>query len=314
MDIRILILLLIFAFGQFGCSLSSDSQTNSVSSDTTAIIHKSVKLADTIEIRDSAKSDSFKFLANSHSSFLDVNAWNTFNGKLGNDEVQLSLYLFADGSIKGNYVFKKHNAKIQLIGHPKANALFLTEVTNNNSKIVFRGNLFTDTLDKFEGTWVDSSQKKTANFYFTLSSINWGYYEYRYSDMFGTTLEIEAFMDKVKSAILSDNKEWLAAHIHYPTRQVLEKGFTSINNKQELILYFNEVFTPNFKNKIRHQYTTNLFTKNGAAMLGDGEIWIGNTSGSTADKYDFIITAINPLKPSDHIEVDKVTGTNSKQA
>jgi len=61
MDIRIFILVLIFACGQFACSSSVDRQTNDVSSDTTTVTDKSNILADTIEIWDSFASEPFLF-------------------------------------------------------------------------------------------------------------------------------------------------------------------------------------------------------------------------------------------------------------
>jgi len=50
----------------------------------------------------------------------------------------------------------------------------------------------------------------------------------------------------------------------------------------------------NFKQKIKEDYTTNLFNKDGEVMLGNGEIWIGNPSRPT-DKNKFIIASINPV-------------------
>ncbi|HEY2581323.1 MAG TPA: hypothetical protein VGI43_05935 [Mucilaginibacter sp.] len=232
------------------------------------------------------------FLTNGYAQALDTGSWNNFEGKIGKNDCSLSLYLFKDRSIKGNYAFKIGGNKILLQGYLKANAIFLTELKPGNS--VFKGNLFTDTLDKFEGTRIDGLKKEVLLFHFKLSSIEWGEYGHRYTDMFGTDDEIETFMQTVKTAILSDNKNWLADHIHYPTRHILRKGYTSINNKLQLIKYYEQIFTAKFKEKIKSDYTTNLFCKGGEVMLGDGEIWISNTPNSIEHKYDFIINAINP--------------------
>lgn len=228
------------------------------------------------------------FITNCYAQLLEVSAWNTFDGRIGSTESQLSLYLFSDNTIKGNYVIKKNGEKILLVGHLKANAIFLTELKYKSG---FKGNSFTDTLDKFEGTWTDSLKNMSLPFYFTLSTINWGDYEHRYSDVLGSTEEVEGFMKQVKNAILSNDKEWIANHMHYPTRHVLNKGFTSINNKYQFIKYYNQIFTKKFKDKIKSDLTTNLFDRNGEVMLGSGEIWIGN---STSKKNNFLITAINP--------------------
>src|SRR6185312_5456863 len=221
---------------------------------------------------------------NCQAQLLEVNAWNTFEGKIGKNESQLTLYLFNNGVIKGNYVLKANQSKILVNGKLKGNALILTEA--GKPKSIFKGNLFTDTLDKFDGVF-DNPTNNSIPFSFLLTSINWASFGHRYASMFGTNEEIEKFMEAAKNAILSNNKQWVTNHIHFPTRHVLNKGLTSINNKKELMKYYNQVFTPKFKDKIRHQYTTNLFNKNGEAMLGDGEIWISNTQKSTAQNYGF---------------------------
>lgn len=231
-------------------------------------------------------------ITNCNAQLLEANAWNTFEGKIGDKESQLTLYPFKNGIIKGNYVLKNDSSKIVFRGHLKGNALILTETQNPNS--IFKGNLFTDTLDKFDGIKFNNLKNDSIPFKFVLASITWATFEHRYTSMFGTNEEIEKFMKMVKDAILANNKQWIVNHIHLPIRQVLNKGFTSINNKKELLKYYNQIFTANFKDKIRHEFTTNLFNKNGEAMLSNGKIWIANTSKSTPENYGFLIIAINP--------------------
>jgi len=42
-------------------------------------------------------------------------------------------------------------------------------------------------------------------------------------------------MQKIKTAILTNDKDWIADHVHYPTRHVLDKGYTSINKQARII-------------------------------------------------------------------------------
>jgi hypothetical protein len=163
---------------------------------------------------------------------LEAKAWNTFEGKLGDKDFQLSVYLFANGTIKGNYVYRDSIFKISLNGTRKANALFLKEV---NSPGELKGNLFTDTLDKFEGIRTDSLKNLSQKFFLRLTSITWGDYNNRYSNVYGTTEEIENFMQKIKTAILTNDKDWIADHVHYPTRHVLDKVLCTPFPGQDLI-------------------------------------------------------------------------------
>jgi hypothetical protein len=148
--------------------------------------------------------------------------------------------------------------------------------------------------DKFEGTWTDVSNQVSLLFSLKLVFINPGTYEHRYTDVLGTTTEIEEFIKKTRASILVNDKAWIAEHTRYPLKHVQGTGLSTINTKQQLIHYFDQLFTNNFKERIKQYYTTNLFSKNGSVMFGKGELWIGNTANSTKEKYAFNIVAINP--------------------
>lgn len=228
--------------------------------------------------------------ANSYAGILSINAWNTFEGNLGKIQIQMSIYLFNDSTIKGNYVIRDSTKKNLITGYKKGDTVVLKEV---NSKAIFKGIVSTDTFDIFEGTWLDRTEVATKKFKLYLSDIHGASYDNQYDDFLGTSEEVESFVFNVKTAILDGNKEWIANHISYPIHVVLKKRRTSINNKEELIKHFNEIFTLDFKNKIRHSYTTNLFEKTEGIMFSDGRIWITNTENSTENKYAYTIAAIN---------------------
>jgi hypothetical protein len=233
-------------------------------------------------------------LSSIHAEFPQMNAWNNFEGKLGNSDIQMSLFLFKNGDIKGNYILKYTGTKIQLNGEKKAGTIVLTEFIKNIIGRTFKGRVFTDSADKFEGTWTDAAKQETLPFSLRLVFINPGAYEHRYTDVLGTNAEIEEFIKKARASILVNDKAWIAEHTRYPLRHLQGKGFSTINTKQQLIRYFDALFTNNFKERIKQYYTTNLFTKNGSVMFGKGELWIGNTANSTKEKYAFNIVAINP--------------------
>lgn len=224
---------------------------------------------------------------------LQTNGWNNFEGKLGNSEMQLSLYLFKDGSIKGNYFLKYTGPKMQLEGQQKGKSIVLREMVKNMPWGSFNGK-YSDTANVIAGSYSDSGARQLLPFSVRLVSANPAPYDQRYPGIFGTTEEIEGFMKKVVTAILINDKDWLGDHVRYPLKHIAGKGFNSINNKQQLIRYYDEVFTKYFKEKIRKAYTTNLFVRNGAVMLANGEIWVGNVPNSNKDKHSFEVIAINP--------------------
>ncbi|HMH33159.1 MAG TPA: hypothetical protein VK543_09035, partial [Puia sp.] len=103
-------------------------------------------------------------LSSTHAEFPQVNAWNNFEGKLGNSDIQMSIFLFKNGEIKGNYILKYTGTKIQLSGEKKAGTIMLTEFINNIAGRTFKGRVFTDSVDKFAGTWTDASQQVSLPF------------------------------------------------------------------------------------------------------------------------------------------------------
>jgi len=217
---------------------------------------------------------------------FEEGSWTDFNGSIGNKRCQASLYLFKDSTVKGNYVYKSDSVKQRVSGYLHGNILLLTDSVNK--KIAFKGMVSTPP-DELQGTLTDSSTGQTKMFGLYSISSNSGDYGNRYADLGGTEDEVETFVRTAKRAILTGDKQWLATHIQHPVLRVLPKGYPIVKNAALFIKYFDQIFTPKFKAKIKEDYTTNLFTKNGAVMLGDGEIWVSGTERSK----DFVIIAIN---------------------
>jgi hypothetical protein len=232
----------------------------------------------------------FLFVQASHAQGT-FNTWNNFEGKLGNSDIQMSLYLFKNGDLKGNYILKYVSTKILLTGSKKGNVVNLTEQISGQPGRTFGGRILSDTL---VGTWTDIAPRPALHFHLRLISSTAGSFEHRYADLFGTTEDVEQFVQTARSAILTNNKDWVTDHTSYPLKHLVGPGFNGIGNKQQLIQYFSQIFTKEYKEKISHAYTTNLFVKNGSVMLGNGELWISNKPGSTKDQFDYTIIAVNP--------------------
>jgi hypothetical protein len=175
---------------------------------------------------------------------LDKNWWHDFNGKLGQTEVQLSIYLLDSGHLKGNYCYKKYENKILLTGQLTGDKIELTGFINGKINEHFSGRIFTDSLDRFEGVWNDSSGKKVASFKLTLTSASYASnWEHRYSDYSWTDNDVENFMKRVRNSILTNNKEWIADHIAYPLTTTLNgKTHIKIKDRNQLINNFNKIF------------------------------------------------------------------------
>lgn len=226
---------------------------------------------------------------------LDKNWWYDFEGKLGNTEIKLSIYLLDSEHLKGNYCYTKYETKIQLVGQVIDDKIELTEFLNERPNGYFIGKKFTNNLDRFEGMWTDSSKTKTISFKTTLVSAGYAnFFENRYSDLYGTDDDVEKFMKHVKISIVKNDKEWVANHVSYPIKTKLYKGTViTIKNKRQLIENFDKIFHQEFKDKIKSFCVCNLFNNYHGVMLGNGQIWINNKQNSTDEKFDYNITAIN---------------------
>jgi hypothetical protein len=224
---------------------------------------------------------------------IETNTWNDFEGTLGKGRIQLSLYRLDNGQLKGSYCYKKYESKIQLTGQITGDKIVITEFLNGKPNGRFEGKVFTDKLDRFEGTWTDNSNTKSIEFKLTLQSTCGSDFGHRYSDFYGTDDDVEKFMKHVKTSILNSDKEWIANHINYPLKTTLFKGKAiTIKNKKQLIDNFDQIFHQEFKDKIKSLCVCNMFNNYQGVMLGDGQIWINNRPNSTDDTFNYIITAI----------------------
>lgn len=279
MTLKLIALLGLVAF-LFSCSQTQNADKKSSSKDTIA---QAKTTADTT----AEQLDQMEFK-------LDTNAWTDFTGLLGKTPIQMSLFLADNGELKGNYCLNENDRKIQLTGRITRGRITLNEFLNGKPNGRFEGKVFTDKLDRFEGTWNDISNTNPIELKLTLRSICGSKFDKRYADFYGADAEVEKFMKHVKTSILNGDKEWIGNHISYPLNTTLFKNKSiTIKNKNQLIDNFDQIFHQEFKDNIKSFCVCNMFNNYQGAMLGNGEIWINNTPNSTENKFDFTITAIN---------------------
>ena len=225
---------------------------------------------------------------------LKPNQWTDFEGTLGTTQIQLSLFLFEDGKIKGNYCYKKFDTKIHFVGEVMdSKSITLSSLNDKKVPEIFSGYFLTDETDRFEGTWKNANGS-TLPFKLTLVSICGSTFDTRYTDFFGSDAEVENFMKKVKKASATNDKKWMANHVSYPLNTTLNGRKTIIiRNKKQFISNFDKIFHPDFKAQIKTSCTCNMFNNYLGATLNNGSIWINNSANSTKLKYDFVISALN---------------------
>lgn len=202
----------------------------------------------------------------------------------------MSLYLGEKGQVTGNYCYAKYDKRIALTGKINGKEVTLYEMQDGKQTATFKGTLITDSTDHFQGTWTDG--KTTMPFNVHLSSIGAGSPTKRYNDTKQSDAQVEAYMKKVKTAILSNNKEWLSTQVNYPYKVANTEGkIISLKNKTEFISNYNLVVSASLKKRIADICTCNLFMNYRGVMLGNGEVWINERPGG---KGLWVITGLMP--------------------
>ena len=229
-------------------------------------------------------------LAYSSQAGLSAYQWHDYVGKISKTNISLSIYLNENGKLSGNYCYAKYDKRIALAGEVRGNEVVLYEMIDGKQGAQFKGTLKTDSTDHFEGTWSDG--KTSLPFNVHLSSMNSGSPTKRYRDTKQSDAAVEAYMKKVKTAILSGNAAWLSTQVSYPYKVSGPDGkIKSLKNKEELVANYKLVVSESLKQRIADICTCNLFMNYRGVMLGNGEVWINERPGG---KGAWMITGLMP--------------------
>lgn len=143
---------------------------------------------------------------------------------------------------------------------------FLGNGSNGSAPLTFYNSI------GLEGTWTQGARTLPVKLSFEHSTANPG--ERLYADV--TSLpdaDFEAMVSTIQQAILTHNTAALAAHTHFPLRVNGAQRPLILRTAADLDANWSRVFTPNFLAKLKRDIPHEMFTRNGQAMLGDGELW-----------------------------------------
>ncbi|MCD7973394.1 MAG: hypothetical protein LUG18_12160 [Candidatus Azobacteroides sp.] len=225
---------------------------------------------------------------------LKSNQWYDFQGEIGTFPIIMSLYPDEDNTLTGYYCYKKHETRIPLKGKICGTEVYLTEYIDGKENGYFQGEFYTNERDGFTGEWRNKDQNRSYPVSLVLNSVVAGDSDRKYPDYFGTDNNIEEFMKRIKTSVLKDEKEWVANHIRYPISVDLNgKVEKVIRNKKEFISFYEQIFYPQFKEKLKEACVCNLFYNYQGVMLGRGEIWIDLKRNQPEDSYQLEIITIN---------------------
>lgn len=227
--------------------------------------------------------------------------WSDFEGKLGEDTITMTLYPDKNNQIQGNYCNESKNLhKIVLSGAVIDTFIVLETLDVNNQIITFHGQLKEAYQEKeylgtfYSGTVTNNTTGNTQPFRLAHNRSSGGTLEHRYMDLFATNDEVDAFVGKMKTAILQKNKKWLAQHLNYPIEASVSKGnIKNIVDERMFIANFDVIFPEAFLLRAKTYPTCNLWVQSNGAAFGNGEIWIHNKNGSRPEAYYLAIKEIH---------------------
>lgn len=224
---------------------------------------------------------------------LDTSAWHDFEGTVGAARIRLALRQAPDGSVQGSYFYTKYETVIPLRGALAGDELRLEEHQDGRVNGVFLGTPIPG-RDQVEGTWTSADGTKTYPFSLRLIGISGGQDGYR-EDASGQPEAPDRFAAALKKHILAGDRPGVAAKMAYPLRVGNIRGKpASIRTRNEFLALYEDVFTPEFVEKIRKAVPLHMFSNAQGIMFGDsGEIWIRTVVGQDGAERLAVITINN---------------------
>ena len=221
-------------------------------------------------------------------------SWNDYKGQMFNKTVYFSVYPDDENVMVGNYFFAGTEEKISLQGSWNKDSIVLKSFKNDKIYGWFRAKLNAETNHDLSGTFVNLKGDSSTKFTFKFTAICAGDFKNRYSFLYGTDNELEAFAGKIKLALQTNDKTWLSSVIQYPIQVEPEPGKPFlIRSRQQFVEQYHKLFDIGFKEKILAEPFINLNANAECVKIGDGLIWIYNTKKSNEEKYEYCIIKIN---------------------
>ena len=224
------------------------------------------------------------------------NGYHDYKGVIGsNMSIKMSVYQLGK-DIVGSYFYDSQRTEIKLKGKAGEKEIVLFEYDENGKNTgIFKGTM--NTVDKIVGTWISADNKKSYPFTLTLESIITGaQYGKRYALPVGTESDqdVENFVSEIQNYVVNDNRKQLAEKVAYPIKVKINNKVTQIENEDDFIENYDEIFNENFKKVISNAYTKYMFVNYKGIMFGpnSNNIWISGVM-TTGENSKLMIIGIN---------------------
>lgn len=223
---------------------------------------------------------------------LNKELWSIFSGELDGEEIVMSLFPDTSDGVRGDYFDKESETKIPLSGNIQGDSIFLKGY-DDVTTVLFKGKLIDKDGNYYQGIFRILPDGKEVFFKLMHTGGTGGTFEHRYTDLYGTTEEVEQFVKSMKQAVLTKNTEWLSTHIDYPINVAVGPNkIVKITSSKEFVDNAHRIFSASFREFIRSYRTKGLWHNHYGVSFGRGEIFIQNKKGSTPENYGYAIKEI----------------------
>lgn len=221
--------------------------------------------------------------------------YHNYEGIIDNNmSIHMSVYQLGK-DIVGSYFYDSQKKEIKLKGKAGEKEIVLYEYDEAGKNTgIFKGTM--NTVDKIEGTWISADNKKSYPFTLSLNSIlNGTEYGKRYALPLSTKndQDVDSFVSEIQNYIVNDNKKQLAKQVKYPIMVKINNNVTKIENEDDFIKNYDEIFHTDYKQVIGNASTKYLFANWKGIMFRAGlyNIWI-NEVKPEGDNPKLMITGI----------------------
>lgn len=203
--------------------------------------------------------------------------WNYEGSIAGKFPIMLTLSMGRD-KIEGEYFYVSQLKDIALRGELREPQLRLEELDAAGRVTAhFDGTVDRD-CEKFEGTWRKVGAGEGMPFQVKLTSGVGGTLDSRYG---GDEALIHRNAERFWQAVKRRDKKTVAALVVYPVKVSVNGRPVKVRNAADFIAAYDDIFSNAYRNAIAEAVPHNMFSKNGMAMLGRGEVWF-NGQGKVA--------------------------------
>lgn len=209
---------------------------------------------------------------------LQATTLHHYYGSIGEQTHFGMTLIFSDQRLRGEYFFVDDLVDIPLYGCFEDSQHFTLYAygEDGSTTAIFHAELLTgDHVEKIVGTQMLPGSDKSESFSITLTSATHGALDNPYttpgvSDPETFEMAVQAF----REAILNDDIERVADFIDYPVGVYIAGEMVNIIDRQILIENYDQIFTEEYKERIREAVPHNMFSNYQGIMLGShGEVW-----------------------------------------